>query len=262
MADGDGGAVADGVARGEVELAKNCIVRFDVVEENFARCGTHAGAFSGIEGDGGGGGAAVDEEKIAATQRVHQFGHELRIGGGERTFVIVDADSVRNVGEHLAEQLIDFIGGHSEAQFDGLSFGGAAFELHGKVKHDLIAATIDFVGDFGGAQLIGQDGKSKRERQFEERRGSGLVAAHVVNDDGEARSGIAARGGEGIRRSEGDANGVGALTVQQIIETNGAGRCGLRRALQVMASSGMVKSMLKRVTVRCVGEIDGNVVGD
>lgn len=261
MANGDGGAVAGGVTRGEVELAKNRRASFDVIEENFARCGAHAGALGGIESDSGGGGAAVDEKEIAATQRVHQFGHELRIGGSERAFVIVDADGVRNVGEHLAEQPIDFIGGHSEAQFNGLGFGGAAFELHGKVKHDLIAAPIDFVGDFGGVQLIGQDGKSKRKRQFEERRGGGLVAAHVVNDDGKARSGIAAGGNEGIRRGEGDANGMGALAIQQVIETNDAGRGGLRKALQVMASGGTVESMLERVAIGCVGQVDGNIVG-
>ena len=66
MANGDGGAVASGVAGGERELGEDRVLRGRVVEENFARGRGHAGAFGGVVGDGRGGGAAVDEEKIAA----------------------------------------------------------------------------------------------------------------------------------------------------------------------------------------------------
>ena len=42
VADGDGEAVAAGVASGEFELFENGFARCDVVEENFARRGAHA----------------------------------------------------------------------------------------------------------------------------------------------------------------------------------------------------------------------------
>jgi len=240
MADGDGGAVAFGVAGGKFELLQNRHGSLDVIEENFARGGADSGALGGVESDSGGGGAAVDEEKIAAVKRVHEFGHELRIGGGERAFVIVDADGVRNARKHLREEAVDFSGSHAEAQFDGFGFCGAALELHGKVKHNLIAATMSLVSDFRGMQLAGQDGKSKGIGQFEKGGGSGFVAAHVVNDDGETRSGGRGQCDRGAGFFDQNVDGMGALAIEEIIKTNFAVGLGPRHASEAMAGGSAV----------------------
>jgi len=241
MADGDGGAVAFGVAGGEFELLENGLGSFDVIEKNFAESGADSGALGGIEGDGRGGSAAVDEEKIAAAERVHEFRHELGIGGSERAFVIVDADNVRNGREHLREEAIDLGGGHAEAKFDRLGFCGAAFELHGEMEHDLIAAAMGFAGDFRRVQLIGQNGKSEWIGQFEERGGSGFVAAHVVNDDGEAGSGgRRARSCSDADLFDQNVDGMGALAIKEIVETDFAVGFGPRHAREVMAGGGAV----------------------
>ena len=158
MADGDGRAFRRRVAGRKIELTKNGFACFDVVEKNLAGCGGDASLLGGSVSDGGRSGAAVDKEEIATAQVLHEFGHEPRLGGSERAFVIVDPDDVRDLGEHLAEQTVDFVSRHSYTQFYGLSLGGIALKFHRQVKHDLVTAAVSFVGDLGGMRLTWEHG--------------------------------------------------------------------------------------------------------
>ena len=82
MPDGDGEAVALGVACGEFELRQDRRSLGRVVEEDFAGCGGHSGALGGVVCDGRGRGAAVDEKQAARPQSRHQRVHERRVGRG------------------------------------------------------------------------------------------------------------------------------------------------------------------------------------
>ena len=75
MSDGDGEAVAAGVAGGEFELSEDGFARGDVVQKNFARSGAHAVALGGVVGHGPGVGAAVYEEEATLAERRHQSLH-------------------------------------------------------------------------------------------------------------------------------------------------------------------------------------------
>ena len=71
--------------------------------------------------------------------------------------------------------------------------------LHGQVEHDLITAAMSLFRDFPGVGVSRKERKSERIRELEDGIGGGTIVAHVVQNDGEARS-TGAGGGLGMRR--------------------------------------------------------------
>ena len=199
MADGDGLAFFLGFAERELELFANRGNFLDIIQKrNITVSAADAGVLRSVISDGGGGGAAVNEEETALTKEGHEIGHEWTVGRGSGALVVIDANRVGDLLQHLVHSLCDLRRSHSGMEL--LRFVNFIAEgLHGQMEHHLITTAVGLFGDFAGVRISGKKGESERVRKGEDGIGCGTIVAHVVQDDGKARS-AGTRGGLGVRR--------------------------------------------------------------
>ena len=183
MADGNGFALFPGAVNGQFQLASNGAGFLHIIEERHVAEGArHAIVFSSVEGDCRRARAAIDEEKVALAKQGHKFGHERRIGSGERALVIVHADGMRNAAEHSTQIVCNLQRAHSHAQLLRLR-RVIAHGLHGQVQHDLIAAPVSFFGYGGGVLVEGKHGERQRVVESEQLIDSRGIAAHIIENN-------------------------------------------------------------------------------
>ena len=101
MANGYGLALLTRVLGGNFQLMAHGGNFLNIVEERHVAEGAgHTGVLRRVVGEGCGSGAAVDEEELVIAKDGHEFGHQLRIGCGERALMIVDAGGKGDGVEH------------------------------------------------------------------------------------------------------------------------------------------------------------------
>jgi len=160
MADGNGFVFFARLLESKLELAANRRDLLNIIEKrHIAESAGHTGGLGAIVGDGGGGGAAVNEEKMVSAEKGHEFGHEVRVRGSERTLMIIDADRRGHALEHGVQDRRDLRGRHARAKLLGFrDFVGERF--HREMKHDLVAAATGLLGNLRGVGMIGENGES------------------------------------------------------------------------------------------------------
>ena len=184
MADGHGFLFFARLLNSKLDLAANRGDLLNIIEKrHIAESAGHTGGLGAIVGDGGRGGAAVNEEKMVGAEKGHKFGHEARIGSGERTLMIVDTDRRGHALEHGVQDRRDLRGRHARAKLLGFrDFVGERF--HREMKHDLIAAATGLLGNLRGVGMIGEDGEGQGIAKREYGIHGGGVRGDVVEDDG------------------------------------------------------------------------------
>ena len=194
MADGNGFVFFARLFEGKLNLAANGGDLLNIIEKrHISESAGHTGGLGAIVGDGSGGGAAVNKEKMVGAEKGHKFGHEARIGSGERTLMIVDTNRRGHAFEHGVQDRRDFRGRHARAKLLGFrDFVGERF--HREMKHDLISAATGLLGNLRGVGMIREDGEGQGIAKRENSIDGGGVGGDVVKDDCQARTGDGRRG--------------------------------------------------------------------
>ena len=183
MANGDCLAFLASIFGGELQLAANGTEFRNIIEKrDVAEGAGNTSGLGGIVSDGGGDRAAVDKEEIVIVENGHELGHEASVGSGEGALMVIDTDRVRHAGEHGIQHGGNFSGRHARAKFLGFrGFVGEGF--HGEMEHDLVTATMGFLGNLRGTRMIGEDGEGQGIVQGENGiDGSGITRDIVEND--------------------------------------------------------------------------------
>ena len=121
--------------------------------------------------------------------------------------MVVDARGKGNRVEHGGDNIGDFGWRHAGTKL--LNFGFfVGYRFHGEMKHDLVAAMVGGFGDFCGTRVIGKDREGQRVVERENSVDRSRIAANVVENNGEARS-----GNSGMRRMRGGGVRLGSLMV-------------------------------------------------
>ena len=102
--------------------------------------------------------------------------------------MIVDAGDAGNRGDKSVDESGDVALRHAGTQL--VRFGVALADgFHRQMEHHFVAAAVRFFGDLDGVRIVGENGNRQRIRQREDRFGSGVVLAEVIEDNREAWSG-------------------------------------------------------------------------
>jgi len=153
------------VPDGPLDLLANGRDIANVIEKrNVSERRTDVSRLRRVVGDRGRGSTAVDKKEVALAKLRHQIGHDERVGGHERTLMIVDACRVRDRAQHLGERTRDFSGRHAFAEL--LRLGRLVADgFHRQVKHDLVTTLASLLGDLRRMRVVREDGESERVMQ-------------------------------------------------------------------------------------------------
>ena len=246
MPDGNGFTLFASAAEGQLQLLADSRDFGHIIEEwDIPEAGADSEFLRRFKRHGGRSRAAIDVEEMPVAQDRHELGHELRIGGGLRTLVIVDAGYTGNILKELLDQRGNIRSLHARMQF--LRFRVFVRNgLHGQMEQDLKAAAFSFGGDFNGMLVIRQDGDGQGVRKSKDCIGGGAVAPQIVEDDRQPWTRRLARGAigsRGIPRTGVNVNRVRSYARFQIKKQNSFAAFG-RLLRQTLASCRRTEGLL------------------